>query len=247
MLRSPSRAPGRPAASPAAALAVHDQQPRLRSPCAPSTSAAGASCATTGSGRSGTPEEEKNDSRRTPRSSPRKLSTKAVLGVGQQLRRGVELLQHAAGVQHRDLVAELDRLVDVVRDEQDRLAQLGLQAQQFGLQVLAHHGVHGAEGLVHQQYRWIGGQRAGDADALLLASGELERVALGVGLLAARRSSAAPWPARAPCPWTSPAAAARSSRWPAPSGAGTTQRSESRSRSRGAAPVRTSTARPRRR
>jgi hypothetical protein len=36
-----------------------------------------------------------------------------------------------------DSVAHLDRLVDVVRDEEDRLAQLGLQPQELVLQALS--------------------------------------------------------------------------------------------------------------
>ena len=55
--------------------------------------------------------------------------------VGQQPRRRVVLLQHAAAAEHGDLVAELDRLVDVVGDEHDRLAQFALQPQDFGLQL----------------------------------------------------------------------------------------------------------------
>jgi hypothetical protein len=58
-------------------------------------------------------------------------------GAHEQLgRRGV-LRQVAALLEHRDLVAHLDRLVDVVGDEDDRLADLGLQAQELVLQALA--------------------------------------------------------------------------------------------------------------
>ena len=89
------------------------------------------------------------------------------------------LLQHAAAAEHRDLVAELDRLVDVVGDEHDRLAQFALQPQDFGLQILAHHRVDGAERLVHQQDRRVGGQRPGHPDALLLTTRQLRRVAVG--------------------------------------------------------------------
>ena len=93
--------------------------------------------------------------------------------------RVVVLLQHAAAAEHRDLVAELDRLVDVVGDEHDRLAQFALQPQDLVLQLLAHHRVDGAERLVHQQDRRVGGQRPGHADALLLAARQLGRVAVG--------------------------------------------------------------------
>ena len=75
-------------------------------------------------------------------------------------------------------VADLDGLLDVVGDQHDRLAQLGLQGQQLVLQRGADHRVDGAERLVHQQDRRVGGEGAGHADALLLAAGQLVRVAL---------------------------------------------------------------------
>ncbi len=81
-----------------------------------------------------------------------------------------------AGTHHGDHRAEPDRLVDVVRDEDDGLAQLLLDAQQFLLEALAHDRVDGGERLVHQQHRRVRGERAGDADALLLTAGELVRV-----------------------------------------------------------------------
>ena len=71
--------------------------------------------------------------------------------------------------EHGDAVAELDRLVDVVGDEDDRLADLLLQAQQLVLQALAVDRVDRAERLVHQHQRRVGGQGAGHAHALALA------------------------------------------------------------------------------
>jgi hypothetical protein len=62
-----------------------------------------------------------------------------------------------------------------VGDEDDRLADLGLQAQELVLQARAGDRVDGAEGLVHQHQRRIGSQRARDADALALAAAELAR------------------------------------------------------------------------
>ena len=99
--------------------------------------------------------------------------------VGQQVGGGGELGERAADPQHGDLVAELDRLVDVVGDEEDGLAELLLQPQELVLQLLAHDRVDRAERLVHQHHRRVGGQRAGHADALLLAAGELGGVAAG--------------------------------------------------------------------
>ncbi len=92
-----------------------------------------------------------------------------------------ELGQHAADAQDGDLVAELDRLVDVVRDEEDRLAELGLEPEELVLELLAHDRVDGREGLVHEHHRRVGRERPGDPDALLLPARELGRVAPGHG------------------------------------------------------------------
>ncbi len=55
-------------------------------------------------------------------------------GVGEELLGRVVLGEDPALAQDRDPVAEEDRLVDVVGDEDDRLAQLMLDAQQLVLQ-----------------------------------------------------------------------------------------------------------------
>jgi hypothetical protein len=67
-----------------------------------------------------------------------------------------------------DLVAQQEGLVDVVRHEHDGLVEVALQADGLGLQFLADDRVDGAERLVHQQDVGVGGETAGDADALLL-------------------------------------------------------------------------------
>ena len=96
---------------------------------------------------------------------------------------GRAVLDQLAVLEDGDPVAHLDGLVDVVRDEDDRLADLGVQAQEVVLQPIAGDRVDGAEGLVHEHDRLAGGHRAGDADALALAARELAGVALGVALL----------------------------------------------------------------
>ena len=98
--------------------------------------------------------------------------------VGEHLRRRGVLGEVAALAQDGDLVAHLDRLVDVVRDEDDGLGELGLQAEELVLEALAVDRVDGAERLVHEQDGRVDGERAGDADALALAAGELRRVAV---------------------------------------------------------------------
>ena len=97
----------------------------------------------------------------------------------------VVLREPAALAEDRDPVADLDRLVDVVRDEDDRLPQLALQAEELVLQARADDRVDRAERLVHQHERRVRGKRAREADALALAAGELRREALRVRLVEA--------------------------------------------------------------
>ena len=110
---------------------------------------------------------------------PDEVGHEVVDRVGEQVGRRGDLREVAADLEHRHLVAELDGLVDVVGDEDDRLAEIALQAQELVLELLAHHRVDGAERLVHQHHRRVGREGTGHPDALLLATGELRRVALG--------------------------------------------------------------------
>ena len=78
---------------------------------------------------------------------------------------------------HDDAVGQVDRLLDAVGDEQDRLFELGPQAQQFVLQVAPGERVERAEGFVHQQDRRIERQHARDRHPLAHAAGQVLRVA----------------------------------------------------------------------
>src|SRR5580765_6725551 len=100
---------------------------------------------------------------------------------GQDLGGCPDLLDDAAAGEDHDLVTEQERLLDVVGDEHDGLAELALQPQQLVLELLAHDRVDGAERLVHEQDVRVADEPAGDPDALLLATGELARIALGEG------------------------------------------------------------------
>ena len=96
--------------------------------------------------------------------------------VGQEIGGRREL--HQPPVAHDgDPVGHLHGLVDVVADEDDGLGNGPVQAQEVVLQPLAGDRVDGRERLVHQHHRRVGRQRAGEADALLLAARELGRVA----------------------------------------------------------------------
>ena len=64
------------------------------------------------------------DSRRRPRWPPTKSATKGVAGDPEQLGRGAVLLQNPALAEDGNAVGEPDRLVQVVRDEDDGLVHL---------------------------------------------------------------------------------------------------------------------------
>ena len=98
------------------------------------------------------------------------------LGAG-----GGEQLADRAGLDDPALLHQrgrvADRLDDVhlVRDEQDGQAELPVEVAQQLEDGAGGLRVEGAGGLVGEQHLGVAGQGAGDADALLLAAGELAR------------------------------------------------------------------------
>ncbi len=102
-----------------------------------------------------------------------------VRGVGEDLGRCARLGDHPTLGEDHHLVRQGERLVDVMGDEHDRLAELALQAVQLDLEVGSHDRVHRPERLVHQQDVGVAGQGPGDAHALLLTTRELAGIALG--------------------------------------------------------------------
>ncbi len=90
------------------------------------------------------------------------------------------MLQQSSLAHDGDAVAEPERLVDVVRHEDDRRAEAPLDAEQVVLRLAADDRVERAERLVHQQHVRLRGQRAGDPDALLLAARQFVRKLRGV-------------------------------------------------------------------
>ena len=97
-----------------------------------------------------------------------------------------ELGADAAGVrrQHEHAVGEQDRLFDVVGDDEHRPGREVVacpQREQLGAQVLGGEHVERGERFVHEQRVGFDDERAGEADALAHAAGEL----LGVGGLEA--------------------------------------------------------------
>ena len=89
---------------------------------------------------------------------------------------GLSLLHQLAVLQDGNAVAQAQRLVQVVGDEDDGLVEPGLQLQQVVLHLAAYQRIQRREGLVHQQDLGIGGQRAGQPHPLLHAAGELMRI-----------------------------------------------------------------------
>jgi hypothetical protein len=98
-------------------------------------------------------------------------------GRAQDDGRRVQLFQVTSLAEHRHPVAEAHGLLDVVRHEEHRRADLALQAQELVLQLRAHDGVDRAERLVHEQHGRVDRERARHAHPLPLAAGELVRVA----------------------------------------------------------------------
>ena len=90
-------------------------------------------------------------------------------------------LQHFAdlglgAVGHADhAVAEVERLVHVVRDHERGDAVLAPELEQDGLQLIARERVEHAEGFVEQQHLGLERKGAGDAHALSHALGEFRR------------------------------------------------------------------------
>ena len=82
-------------------------------------------------------------------------------------------LDEPSEVEECGRVGDARRLLQVVRDDDDR--QLALQLVQQLLDLLRGDRIERARRLVEQQDFWLVGQRARDAEPLLLAAGEPER------------------------------------------------------------------------
>ena len=95
------------------------------------------------------------------------------------LGRAVDLL-HLPVVQHHHVVAERERLVLVVGDEDGGDVELPLQASQLAPHLLPQLAVEGGQRLVEQQDVGLEHDGAGQRHALLLPAGKLVRLALAV-------------------------------------------------------------------
>ena len=102
-------------------------------------------------------------------------------------RRADDLLRPAdlddlAVAHDHDVVAELERLGQVVGDEDHRLADFVVEPQDLVLHVAPDQRVERAERLVEEHHLGVDGQGPGQADALLHAARQLVRIAVGVAL-----------------------------------------------------------------
>ncbi len=91
-------------------------------------------------------------------------------------------VHQAAFVHYRNAVRQRERLDLVVRDVEDRhVRQFPVQSRDLLQHAAAQLRVQRRQRLVEQQNLRTNRQRPGDGDPLLLAAGQLLRVALGVG------------------------------------------------------------------
>ena len=92
----------------------------------------------------------------------------------------VVLCDRGLHLQQTDSIPDHHRLVDIVRDEDHRLAHRPLDADEFLLQALARDPVDCTERFIHQQDGRIRGQRARETDPLPLPAGKLVRVTVAI-------------------------------------------------------------------
>ncbi len=145
--------------------------------------------------RSGSPAADRSGSAARPRAgAARRRSTASVADGGdgreQRLRVRVQRLRKSAAVgatstsvpRYITATRWLTKRItpEVVRDEEVRQAQPLAQVDEQVQDLRAHRHVERRDGLVGDDEPRPDGQRAGDADALPLAAGQLVRVALGV-------------------------------------------------------------------
>jgi len=91
-----------------------------------------------------------------------------VVKVKKFLRRGAG--NNAAGFEQDNAGGKEQRFAQIVSDEDDSFAEAAGEGAEFALELGAGDGIKRAEGLVHEQDGRIGGEGAGDADALTLAA-----------------------------------------------------------------------------
>ena len=89
-----------------------------------------------------------------------------IIRVQQDMLR-LALLHDKAVLQDHKVIGQLQRLIKIMRDEDDGLVQLFLQLEQQVLHVGSDQRIKGRESLVHQHDRCVCSQRPGNAHTLL--------------------------------------------------------------------------------
>jgi hypothetical protein len=92
------------------------------------------------------------------------------------LRRGAG--NNAAGFEQHDARSEEKCFAKIVSDKDDRFAKTARQSAEFTLKLGTRDRIECAERFVHQKNRRVGGEGAGDANALTLSAGKFARVAM---------------------------------------------------------------------
>ena len=101
-------------------------------------------------------------------------------GLGGRRRRGVPVCTTEPCFEDDDAVGEGVGVDGIVGDEQADAVEGGEVAAQVAANVAASAGVEGGEGLVEQEQARLGGQGAGEGDALRLAAGQGAGAVVGV-------------------------------------------------------------------
>ena len=84
----------------------------------------------------------------------------------------------AAFFEQHNARGEEQGFAQIVRNENDGFAKAAGERREFTLEFRAGDGIERAEWFIHEQYRWVGREGAGHADALTLAPRELAGVAV---------------------------------------------------------------------
>jgi hypothetical protein len=83
----------------------------------------------------------------------------------------------ATGMEKSDARGDEESFANIVSDKNDGFIEATSEGAEFALKFGTSDGIEGAERLVHEQNGRVGGEGAGDADALALAAGKFARPA----------------------------------------------------------------------
>jgi hypothetical protein len=108
-----------------------------------------------------------------------RLLSSHLIAFGRQSAQDIEADGCRLAHQNNQPVRQKDGFIDIMGDEDDRRTRHLVDAAEFDLQVLARHGIEGAEGFVHEKQVRLDRKRPRKLNALLHPSGQLPRVIVG--------------------------------------------------------------------